>query len=353
MLLSDKYRILISISGNDAKSFLQNIVTTDINELSDKDNISCQYSLLLSPQGKILYDFFILLDKNFNIFNYIFNAEDIIDDNINNKNELNSQYYLACHPNYVEDIYNKLKIYKIKSSVDIKIIKNLRMLHIICNNNIICNKNFNKFDKFDDKFENNQNNISNYIVKYTDPRFLEFQSSSQKQLFFSLNITSELVIVELDYFTKLFSNYRKYEMNMIDDLMLKIKMPQFGHDFFPNEYFPFDFSLENIGAISFDKGCYIGQEVITRTKFRNKIRQKLYHLYPLTIDDILINRGDKVMINIDSNGLTKNIGKVVGIYPEQKLLTLLKIEDIQDYISDIKSDIIVDVCEKKYILRLQ
>ncbi len=54
-------RGLLFISGDDAKEFLQNIITNDINAVSE--NNSC-FAGLLSPQGKYLYDFIVVKHKS-------------------------------------------------------------------------------------------------------------------------------------------------------------------------------------------------------------------------------------------------------------------------------------------------
>ena len=55
VLLED--RGLISIDGEDAGSFLQNIITNDIQKVSFNSSI---FSGLLTPQGKYLFEFFII-----------------------------------------------------------------------------------------------------------------------------------------------------------------------------------------------------------------------------------------------------------------------------------------------------
>ena len=50
-------RGLISITGEDAKEFLQNIITNDIDKVSRSSSI---FSALLNPQGKYLFDFFVI-----------------------------------------------------------------------------------------------------------------------------------------------------------------------------------------------------------------------------------------------------------------------------------------------------
>ena len=50
-------RGVILVSGEDAKDFLQNIITNDINKVSYKNSI---FAALLTPQGKYLNEFFII-----------------------------------------------------------------------------------------------------------------------------------------------------------------------------------------------------------------------------------------------------------------------------------------------------
>ena len=69
-------RAILYINGEDAKEFLQNLISNDINKVSDVN--SC-FSSLLTPQGKFLYEFIIVnIQKNdtriqisiFNISNF-------------------------------------------------------------------------------------------------------------------------------------------------------------------------------------------------------------------------------------------------------------------------------------------
>ena len=52
-----KDRGIILVSGRDSKEFLQNIVTNDINKVKETNTI---FSGIFTPQGKYLYEFFIL-----------------------------------------------------------------------------------------------------------------------------------------------------------------------------------------------------------------------------------------------------------------------------------------------------
>ena len=58
-ILSD--RAILYVNGEEAKEFLQNLISNDINKVSDVN--SC-FSSLLTPQGKFLYEFIIVKHKS-------------------------------------------------------------------------------------------------------------------------------------------------------------------------------------------------------------------------------------------------------------------------------------------------
>jgi len=53
---------IIKVHGKNIDNFFQNIITNDINNLNTENPI---YTAMLSPQGKYLYDFFILKEENY------------------------------------------------------------------------------------------------------------------------------------------------------------------------------------------------------------------------------------------------------------------------------------------------
>ncbi len=83
-------RGLLYINGDDAKEFLQNIITNNIDNVSEVK--SC-FSALLTPQGKYLYDFIIIKHK--------------------------LGYFLDCEKKNIENLYKQLNLYKLRSNVDI------------------------------------------------------------------------------------------------------------------------------------------------------------------------------------------------------------------------------------------
>ena len=83
-------RGVLFIQGKDAKEFLQNLITNDINKVNE--NNSC-FASLLTPQGKYLFDFLIVKHKN--------------------------GYLIDCEKLQIENLYNQLDLYKLRSKVEI------------------------------------------------------------------------------------------------------------------------------------------------------------------------------------------------------------------------------------------
>ena len=83
-------RGLILISGGDAKNFLQNIITNDIEKVSLSTSI---FSALFTPQGKYLFEFFLIQSKN--------------------------GYLLDCDNKFTNEIINYLLKYKLRSKIEI------------------------------------------------------------------------------------------------------------------------------------------------------------------------------------------------------------------------------------------
>ena len=118
------------------------------------------------------------------------------------------------------------------------------------------------------------------------------------------------------------------------DLHYQLKLPILGHDFLPGEYFPFDLGLHYFNAISMDKGCYIGQEVITRTLTRGAVRKAVYRLKlvegsfaadsipPHIPKESHITHNENVFLF--GNGAERALGKILGIYSATTCLAVLR-----------------------------
>ncbi|PCI89032.1 MAG: hypothetical protein COB24_00710 [Hyphomicrobiales bacterium] len=76
---------------------------------------------------------------------------------------------------------------------------------------------------------------------------------------------------------------------------------EFGADYQAAEHFPQDLWFDKLGSISFTKGCYVGQEVVSRMRHKSSARKRLLPL----ISNAQHQKADKVLLN------EKSVGEVV------------------------------------------
>ena len=223
------------ISGKDSKSFIQNLITNDIEKCNDGSII---YSCLLTPQGKFLADFFI-----FNINeNYIF--------------ETNDKFY--------RNLLGRLKIYKLRSDIEIKEINNL-----------------NSYSLFNIDYE------GDYNVYLNDPRNINLG----KKL-----ITNKKILIEKERLKEI--NETEYHEILINHIT-----PYSPFDILENKSLLLENNFDNLNAIDWDKGCYVGQEITARMKYRGLLKKKLYAL-KIKNGDVL--EGDELIVD------NKKIGTIVS-----------------------------------------
>ena len=79
-------RAILYINGPDSKKYLQNLISNDIERVSESK--SC-FASLLSPQGKFLFDFLVIKHKD--------------------------GYFLDCEKKIANQLYKKLLTYKLRS----------------------------------------------------------------------------------------------------------------------------------------------------------------------------------------------------------------------------------------------
>ena len=220
-----KNRGLISITGEDAKDFLQNIITNDVEKVSESSSI---FAALLNPQGKYLFEFFVIKTKK--------------------------GYLLDCDGVTVDEFIENLSKYIIRSKVKIK---NLTSDFVV---SVINLENFKLIQK------EIGNNFSTLIYRDT-PIFLDPRHDN-----LGARIVSPL--------EKLYLTIKKLKLKIVDSQLYPkeahIKgVPIEGLKNLQNQIFALELNFEKLNAIDFKKGCYIGQENTARMKLKNKVRRQL------------------------------------------------------------------------------
>ena len=94
------------------------------------------------------------------------------------------------------------------------------------------------------------------------------------------------------------------------------------------EFLPQHLNLDALNAVSFQKGCYPGQEIIARVKYRGKVKQRLYRLVPSesTPRSACIELLSNVFATTDPE---KKIGQVVAARADTSNSHALAILDVE------------------------
>ena len=274
-----KDRGVIYINGKDAKDFLQNIVTNDLNKVSETH--SC-FSSLLTPQGKYLFDFIIVKHKQ--------------------------GYFLDCELNRIDDLINRLNIYKLNSKIEILNLSNEFQVAVISNQKFL-------------SLSNSIDNEGNTIIYRDDPFFIDPRN----------NKLGARVIINLE---KLYLSIKKLELKLEDskkyyELSHKLGIAQINTKKLQEKIFGLECNFEELNGIDFKKGCYVGQENTARMKLKNKLRKKLLPLK------------SKKILKIGSDVNFKNIKIGTVLISDPYPFALIKLFD-PDFSEFNNKDLLVD-----------
>mgnify|MGYP001159726182 CR=1 FL=1 len=245
----------ISISGDDRKDFLQGLITNDINKCNSNTPI---YSCFLSPQGKFIADFFVA-DREKN-------------------------YLIEIHKKFISDFLDKLRIYKLRSKITINDNEDFKSLVILENNNFL------------------QSN--NDIINFIDPR----NDKLGKKVYIKFD--------RINDFKNKF-NFKELKFESYRELLIKNLIPFPPDDLIINKSLILENNFEKINAIDWDKGCYVGQEITARMKYRALLKKSIRAV------EIISGRtmpGNKIFYN------TNIIGEIISCINNLGI-AMLKIED--------------------------
>lgn len=223
-------RSIIEITGPDAAHFLERLITTDVEKLNVNELLP---GALLSPQGKVLFDFLI--------------------------GKLANGFFIDIADQLADTFAKRLKLYKLRSNVEIS--ESIKQVTTISwGNDSVPSQNDSGFT--DKRFPDNEKVIRRYD-KNSSPTAI-----------------SEAALKQWDL------------------LRIQYAIPESGKDFALNDVFPHDINFDQLGAISYKKGCYVGQEIVSRMHHRGTARRRT-----------LIAETEQ---NLPSSGAIEANGKTIG-----------------------------------------
>jgi len=201
-------RALVRIGGEAAQPFLQGLVTCNIDELETGE---AEFGALLTPQGKILFDFFIL--------------------------RIADGFIADIDASMASDFIKRMMFYRLRAKVEIEAVDDGRGVYAIFG---------------EGPLDPAQWSAAGLAVR--DPRLPEMGIRAYLP---SSPDGAEEAPVE-DY----------------EAMRIGLGVPQGGRDFTYGDAFPHDVLMDRIAGVDFAKGCYVGQEVVSRMQHRGTARKR-------------------------------------------------------------------------------
>ena len=210
------------------------------------------YSCLLSPQGKFLSDFFIF--------------------------KKDEKYLIETHSFFYEKLLKKLNLYKLRSKVHINEVNNLHSYSV-----------FGDIQKDQDTF-----------IFNIDPR----------------NKNIGLKLIHLKKNPEILDSLNEINEEKYHQILIQNTVPLSHYDLEENKSLLLENNFENLNSISWDKGCYVGQEITARMKYRALLKKKIYSLE--------IKEGSPLIGQLIKDN-ENEFGEIISI-KNDSVLAMLKIE---------------------------
>ncbi|MEI9932205.1 MAG: hypothetical protein WDM89_17090 [Rhizomicrobium sp.] len=199
MLLED--RSIIAVTGAEARTFLQGLITNDIEKVAHGRAI---YAALLTPQGKILFDFLIT--------------------------EGDAAILIDCHRDARDTLIRRLSMYKLRAKIQIEAREQLAVLAGL------------------------DGPAAHRGITFEDPR---------------LPALGHRIIGARAEMPEMIPGAQIYTVHRVS-----LGVPE-ARDFGSDRMFALDADLDELQAVDFNKGCYVGQELTARMKHRGTARKRL------------------------------------------------------------------------------
>ncbi len=205
-------RTVIQVAGPDAEHFLQNIVTTDLDKLHEGE---ARPGALLSPQGKILFDFLISRAGG-------------------------DALLLDTRADAADDFLRRLTLYKLRAKLDIS--QQDQMLVSA---------------SWQEESDDSETDSTASQTDSTWLRDTRFPPEARVTRCYGAALPADATMTDWDV------------------LRVRHGIAESGADYALGDAFPHDVLLDQTGGVGFRKGCYVGQEVVSRMQHRGTARRRV------------------------------------------------------------------------------
>jgi folate-binding protein YgfZ len=223
VLLDD--RGLLAVAGADRRSFLQGLVSNDVGKVAPDRAI---YAALLTPQGKYLHDFFIA--------------------------ELGETLYLDAEAARLGDLARRLGLYKLRSKVTLAPVASDWLIAALIGSEAIA--------KLGLSAEPGRARPFGGGLAYVDPRLAAAGARA------ILPAAGAAAALEAAGFA--LAPRADYER-----LRLGLGLPDGSRDLVVEKSILLENGFAELNGVDWDKGCYMGQELTARTRYRGLVKKRL------------------------------------------------------------------------------
>lgn len=256
-------RGVVQVSGDDARKFLNGLFTTDVTKLTPGE---ARFGALLTPQGKIIVDFLVAQMPS---------------------TEAGERFVLDCPRALAQALTDKLNLYKLRAKVAVSNLSD--QLGVIA--------------LWDGAAS------APIEASFTDPRHSGLGTrviAPQSELAdMATRLGAEIVAADA------------YEVHRID-----CGVPRGGLDFMYGDAFPHETNMDRLHGVDIGKGCYVGQEVVSRMHHRGTTRTRSAQVL---LDGASPEPGTPILAG------DKSVG-TMGSAAQQKGIALLRIDRVAEAI---------------------
>jgi len=257
-LLSD--RGVVKVAGDDARRFLNGLASNDMGKVAPGQ---AQFAALLTPQGKIVVDFIV--------------AEAEPDDG--------GGFFLDCPKALAATLAEKLNFYKLRAKIAVENLSDALGVMAVWDGA----------------------GLSDFGLSYADPRLAALGTRSILPPQLAAEAAADL-------------GATLTEAEAYDAHRIALGVPRGGMDFAYGDTFPHEADMDQLAGVDFEKGCYVGQEVVSRVEHRSSARSRLL---PIAYDEFAPTSGLPVMAGEKQAGTLASTAKGRG-------LAMLRLDRVTD-----------------------